>query len=200
MKKLMKKLISSAVVLVLIMSFSVPVLATEYSEKPPAEVEIPGQGYISDDTGDTNVMVDIIAPASFLWYADQNTYNTVNYDIVSGEFKLVNTSETVDLKVDITGYSMTAAGTNPIVEADVELNLAGDFDGYWDDIFDNPLAGSNTIPISETLASANGAAVGGSSTMTIEFDGIYIPVTLPSTPLMSHYTLSLRFEVNGISD
>lgn len=192
-----KRIFSIAMTLALIMSLSMAALAAEPS---PAEMDISGQGYIADDTEPTQVLIDVTAPASFLWYADNSTENTLNsnYDIVSGQYQIINNSETVNLQVEILDYAQAASGSATVAEADVTLNLAGDFEGYWDDIFNNSAPAVSVCP--DLLASINGETGGvGNSTWILEFDGTYNQPSLPSTPQLTDYILSLEFTAASIS-
>lgn len=199
----MKKIISLVMALALVLCLGVTAFAAPVSS--PYNADIDGQGYIADSTTTTQVMVDVTAPASFLWYADNSTLGLTTtgvYDIVSGQYPLTNNSQTVNLQVRVVGYgqSVTAVNTS-LTEADVTLNLVGDLaaDGYGQDIFNGtPTWGICTA----LLASANGAAAGtpvGVSTWNIEFGGAYLQTSLPSLPELTDYTLELEFTAASIS-
>lgn len=198
-----KNIVSIVMSFLLIMSFSTGVLAAPVAS--PADVDIDGQGYIADDTNVTNVMVDVSAPASFLWYADDSTLDLTTlgvYDIVSGLYPLTNNSQNVNLQVKVVGYALSSGAVNTsLTEADVTLNLVGDLaaDGYGQDIFNGtPTWGVCT----DLLASVNGAQAAtpvGVSTWNIEFGGTYLQSSLPSAPELSDYTLELEFTAASIS-
>lgn len=193
-----KRVIGMVMTFILSLSFGTAVLAAP--ESSPLDQDINGQGYISDDTDETQVMVDITVPASFLWYADKSTKNSDVYDIVSGTYQIINHSETVNLLVEILGYKQNAGinPANPVEEGDVTLNLTGDLaaDGYGLDLFGSPSYGV----YSELLASTNGVAEGvGRSTWIFGFNGSYNQNELPESPQLTDYVIELQFTASSIS-
>lgn len=191
-----KRIIGMVMTFILSMSFGIAAMAAPVDS--PKQQEIKGQGYISNEENDTQVMVDITVPASFLWYADNSTVNIAGtaFDVVSGTYQIINHSETVNLLVEILDYKASDPGT--VVEADVTLNLTGDLaaDDYGQDLFNNPTYGV----YSTLLASANGVAEGiGASTWTFGFDGSYNQASLPLTQQLTNYVIELEFTASSIS-
>jgi len=199
----MKKTISIAMALALALCLGMTALAAPATS--PYNADVDGQGYIADSSTPTQVLVDVTAPANFLWYAGNSTLGLTTagvYDIVSGQYPLKNNSQTVNLQVRVVGYALSATAVNTsLTETDVTLNLVGALaaDGYGQDIFNGtPTWGTCTA----LLASMNGAAAAtpvGVSTWNIEFGGTYLQPSLPSTPELSDYTLELEFTAASIS-
>jgi|GEM_PF-2764188 len=195
-----KKMISLVMVLTLIMGFSVTAMAAP--EASPANKDVDGQGYIANDTGSVVVLIDLTAPANFLWYADAGTFNGTNYDIKSGVYKIVNHSQNVNLQVEILDYTSTTVSSNPVVESDVTLNLTDDLaaDGHGQDLFSTTLAPSYGV-YSQLLYSINGAAAGASNKniWSFGFNGTYNQGTLPAAVQLTDYVIKLQFTAFSIT-
>lgn len=196
-----KKIISITIAFALILNLTIPVIATNITGSTPKGADIKGQGYIAQNNADaTDVLIDVTTPASFLWYADKYTHNTLtnNYDIKSGNYSITNNSDTLNLHVSVIGYDLTTGtSNNSVSRADVTLNLTGDLAEHGQNIFN----GTPTYGMyPKLLASKNGVAANlGLRTWNFGFGGSYNKSTLPATPQKSNFTLKLEFTAAGIS-
>lgn len=190
-----KKIVSFMTVFTLIMSFTVFGMSNPGN---PQEMTVLGQGYIAAyDDSTTDILIDVTAPADFLWYADNNTTNGTTYDIRSGIYPLENNSKVLNLMVEVLGYEKISGDLD---ESKVILNLTGPLaeDGYGQDIF----GGDVSYGIcSEILASKRSESTGvGKSKWNIGFAGEYTEATLPAVRQISDYKLLLEFTASSISE
>lgn len=194
-----KRIISIMTVFALTMSFTAFGMGSS-----PQEQTVEGRGYIASRDEATDVLVDVSVPGEFYWYADSSTKNSDGtYDIVCGDYFIINNSETLNLSVEIKGYKLSNPDSeeNTILDHKINLNLTGQIakDGFGQDLFANSGVTPEFGVCSEILASVNGDGNIGSMKWDIGFAGTYNDTMLPNDSQSSDYILILEFKAHGTS-
>ncbi len=159
---------------------------------PEVEDTLTGQGFLSDQEEEgSGGMIDVsISEDSFLWYANESTKTASNtYAIKSAEYKIINHSERVNLRVSLDSYEQSGA-LNELAayENAIKLNLKGDL---IDSV--NSSIGQDLFNSGDNYKGTYDSLLEKDSTWKFSFGGEFTG-TLPTDEKVSDYALVLRYE------